>query len=165
MLWRDLRGKFLGGGRAGGFGGRRGRLGWRFMKTRGCQTRVSHSNFRINDEFEEEGLSSCVFRTSQVCLGPSKNRVCCYCADGCCAIWFFAPSRFWLGPEILNLGDFSSYYANPLFFVSCGFRLQSGWCTSQAQNLRFRAQNLDLHRSDPQRSRTPKKRKRNRAHA
>ena len=26
-----------------------------------------------------------------------------------------------------------------LCFVSCGFRLQSGWCTSQVQNLRFRA--------------------------
>ena len=41
-------------------------------------------------------------------------------------------------------------------FVSCGFRLQCGGCTSQAQNLKFRAQNFDLHRSDPQRSGTPK---------
>ena len=28
-------------------------------------------------------------------------------------------------------------------------------CTSRAQNLKYRAQNFDLHRSDPQRSGTP----------
>ena len=37
-----------------------------------------------------------------------------------------------------------------LCFVSFGFRLQ------RAQNLTFRGQNVDLHRSDPQRSETPK---------
>ena len=30
-------------------------------------------------------------------------------------------------------------------------------CTSRTQNLKFRAQNFDLHRSDPQRSGTPEK--------
>ena len=28
-------------------------------------------------------------------------------------------------------------------------------CTSRARNLKFRARNVDLHRSDPQRSGTP----------
>ena len=53
--------------------------------------------------------------------------------------------------------DISGYYVNPFRnFVSCGFRLQCGGCGSRAQNLKFRAQHFDLHRSDPQRSRTPK---------
>ena len=66
--------------------------------------------------------------------------------DGCYANWFFVPSRFPLG-----------YCANaccPLFLVA--FRLQYGWCTSQAQNLKFRAQNFDLHHSDPKRNGTPR---------
>ena len=42
-------------------------------------------------------------------------------------------------------------------FVPCGFRLQSGWCTSRAQNVKFCAQSFDLHRSESREGDPPKK--------
>ena len=51
--------------------------------------------------------------------------------------------------------DISGYANSISCCVSRGFRLQCGGCTSRAQNLKFRAKNFDLHRSDPQRSGTP----------
>ena len=58
--------------------------------------------------------------------------------------------------QACEIVDISGYYANPFGVFSCGFRLQCGGCTSQGQNLKFCAPNFDLHRSDPQRSGTPK---------
>ena len=88
--------------------------------------------------------------------GSRGLTVCCYYADGCYANWFFAPIRVWLGPE--KLGHLWLLRELILCFVSCGFRRLSGLCTSRpdsrAQDLKFRAQNFDLHRSDPQRSGT-----------
>ena len=68
-------------------------------------------------------------------------------------IGFSRPASFGLGMRFR--GHLRLLRESILCLVSCGFRLQSGWCISQAQNSRFRAQNFDLHRSDPQRSRIP----------
>ena len=67
-------------------------------------------------------------------------------------IGFSRPAGFDWG--LRNSGHLWKLRESISCFVSCGFRLQCGGCTSRAQNLKFRAQNL--HRSDPQRSRTPK---------
>ena len=58
------------------------------------------------------------------------------------ANWVFRAQQVVLGPR--NSGHIRPLRKSILCFVSCGFRLQRGWCTSQAQNLKFRSQNFEL---------------------
>ena len=68
-------------------------------------------------------------------------------------IGFSRPAGFDLG--LRNSGHLRLLHESISCFVSCVFRLQCGGCKSRAQNLKFRAQNFDVHRSNPQRSGTP----------
>ena len=69
-------------------------------------------------------------------------------------VGFSHPAGFDLG--LRNRGHLWLLRESISCFVSCGFRLHRGGSTSRAQNLKFRAQNFDLHRSEPQHSGTPK---------
>ena len=68
-------------------------------------------------------------------------------------IGFSRPAGFDLG--LRNSGHLRLLRESISCFVSCGFRLQCGGCTSRAQDLKLRAQNFDLHCRDPQHSGTP----------